>query len=67
MTYTDTTPMPFGVHKGTKLANVPAKYLIWLSGQEWFQKSTLPSNTALRNYINENKAVLSKEAGRDRR
>ena len=27
---TDSDLMPFGKYKGTKMANVPAKYLIWL-------------------------------------
>ena len=26
----DNSPIPFGKHKGTKLANIPAYYLIWL-------------------------------------
>jgi len=29
MVLTDESPMPFGKHKGTKMANVPAKYLVW--------------------------------------
>lgn len=27
---TDNTPMPYGKHKGTAMANVPAGYLLWL-------------------------------------
>lgn len=30
MPLTDESLMPFGKHKGEKLANVPAEYLIWL-------------------------------------
>jgi len=30
MKATDETIMPFGAHKGKKLANVPADYLIWM-------------------------------------
>jgi uncharacterized protein (DUF3820 family) len=30
MTLIDTSPMPFGKHKGTPMANVPAGYLLWL-------------------------------------
>lgn len=26
---TDKSPMPWGKHKGTAMANVPANYLIW--------------------------------------
>lgn len=28
--YTDTTEMPFGIHKGKRLANIPANYMLWL-------------------------------------
>ena len=27
---TDESLMPFGIHKDTKMANVPASYLMWL-------------------------------------
>lgn len=27
---TDNSPMPWGKHKGTAMANVPAHYLLWL-------------------------------------
>jgi uncharacterized protein (DUF3820 family) len=30
--------MPFGIHKGKDLDNVPADYLDWLSGQDWLGK-----------------------------
>lgn len=33
---TDETPFPFGRHKGTKMANVPADYLLY-----WFEKKSL--------------------------
>ncbi len=26
----DTDPMPFGKYKGTKMANVPDSYLLWI-------------------------------------
>lgn len=29
-TLNDNSPMPWGMHKGKKMANVPAKYLLWL-------------------------------------
>jgi uncharacterized protein (DUF3820 family) len=31
--FNDNSPMPFGKYKGTAMANVPAKYLIWLHEQ----------------------------------
>lgn len=27
---TDESLMPYGIHKGSKMANVPDKYLMWL-------------------------------------
>lgn len=27
---TDESIMPWGIHKGSRMANVPAQYLIWL-------------------------------------
>lgn len=29
----DQTPMPFGKHKGKKMEDVPASYLLWLRDQ----------------------------------
>lgn len=53
----DTDPMPFGKHKGVALANVPASYLLWLSGENL-------SHRPLRKYLDENIDVIRKEAGR---
>ncbi len=50
----DNTPMPFGEHKGKKLANVPADYLIWL-----YRKGTI---IGLMRYIEENEDVLLQES-----
>lgn len=50
----DNTPMPFGEHKGEKLANVPADYLIWL-----YRKGTI---IGLMRYIEENEDVLLQES-----
>ena len=52
--FTDETPMPFGVHKGKKMANVPADYLIWCYQQSWIKSD-------LKAYIEENMDVLKKE------
>jgi uncharacterized protein (DUF3820 family) len=55
--YTDETLMPFGQHKGKKLIDVPAKYLLWLEGElrrgDW---------TDLQAYIKDNKEVLEQQA-----
>jgi uncharacterized protein (DUF3820 family) len=33
MAWTDESPMPFGKHKGKKLSEVPASYLLWCYDQ----------------------------------
>jgi Putative quorum-sensing-regulated virulence factor len=59
----DNTPMPFGKHKGTALANVPADYLLW-----WYQVNTdkpliiNETHTALKAYILDNIKQLTAEA-----
>lgn len=52
--------MPFGAHKGKALANVPASYLMWLSGQFWFK------NEALLKYILDNMTGLIAEAKKEK-
>lgn len=47
----DNSIMPFGKHKGEKLANVPASYLLWL-----YQQGI--SHHGLKNYIENNMEVL---------
>lgn len=54
--YTDKTLISFGAYEGTALANVPAWYL--LRALDW------NISEPLRQYINENKTVLEKEAKR---
>ena len=50
----DESIMPFGKHKGEKLANVPAKYLLWLYGEDLRHEE-------LKAYIEENMDVLKQE------
>lgn len=38
MKLTDESLMPFGKHKGEKMANVPASYLLWL-----YDEYTMPN------------------------
>ena len=63
MKLTDESPMPFGKHKGEKMANVPASYLLWLY-DEW----TAPnprfgfSSKEVKEYIEDNLDVLKQEA-----
>ena len=56
----DNSPMPWGVHKDTLMANVPAKYLIWLneSGKLRYPR--------VKNYIIENLDLLNKEASEEK-
>lgn len=55
---TDQSLMPFGLHKGTKLANVPASYLIWM------HNSITDLRSDLKNYIKDNMDVLKAEVAR---
>lgn len=51
--------MPFGKYKGTKLANVPAEYLLWLHGN-----GISPQHQSLKDYIEDNMDVLKQEIGK---
>lgn len=55
---TDESEMPFGIHKGKKLANVPASYLLWL----WDNNKC---NIGLKAYIKDNLDVLKEEVKRN--
>lgn len=58
---TDSDLMPFGKHKGKKLGDVPADYLLWLYEQDWFLKSW----GSLAGYVAQNYKALEMEV-RDR-
>ena len=62
MTLTDESSMPFGKHKGTEMANVPASYLLWLYGQYNQQKPFGEASIAVKDYILDNLDALKKEA-----
>ena len=51
---TDESPMPFGVHKDEKMANVPASYLMFLY-------DTGKCTSQVKEYIIENLDVLKQE------
>ncbi len=53
--FTDSDKMPFGIHKGKLLQDVPAQYLVWLHSQ-----GDTP-NIQLNNYIFNNWLALQKE------
>jgi uncharacterized protein (DUF3820 family) len=50
----DNSTMPFGKHKGEKLANVPPEYLIWVYEND-------KTYGALRKYIEDNMITLRAE------
>jgi uncharacterized protein (DUF3820 family) len=54
MKYTDQTLMPFGMHKGKALGNVPADYLLFL-----YRKAL--NNEPLRRYIEDHLEILEAE------
>jgi uncharacterized protein (DUF3820 family) len=51
---TDQDEMPFGKHKGEKMENVPASYLLWL-------RDNGLSHPGVKNYVEENLTVLLTE------
>lgn len=57
----DNSTMPFGKFQGTKLANVPAHYLLWLYDQPSFKSQVIGHKGDLRRYIEENMDVLKQE------
>ena len=51
---TDETVITFGIHTGKKIANVPARYLIFI-----YEQGKCPEN--IRDYIKDNWDVLKKQ------
>jgi uncharacterized protein (DUF3820 family) len=56
VTYTDSSQMPFGIHQGKKLIDVPAKYLLYLWDSPTFDKKS-----TLGLYIEDNLQVLKSQ------
>jgi len=54
----DNDIMPFGKHKGEKLGDVPARYLLWLSEQP----DVSARLSGIIQYVEQNRAHLEKEA-----
>ena len=59
MALTDNSLMPYGKHKGTKMGNVPADYLLWLYDNG-------KCNGDVKAYIVNNHEVLTVQAKRIR-
>lgn len=57
---TDNDPMPYGKHKGEKMINVPAHYLIWLLEND-------KCSGDVKKYIEENKDVLKTELNKNKK
>lgn len=59
----DTDIFPWGKHKGTKMANVPASYLLYLKDQIERDAPNKRSATAaaILEYINDNLDILKNE------
>ena len=53
----DNDLMPFGKHKGKKMKDVPARYLLWIYDQPW----SLQKYPQVDAYIHYNFDVLEKE------
>ncbi len=67
MKLTDDSPMPFGKHRGEKMADVPASYLLWL-GAELALKDKLSLNAGQRgvlDYVADNRRCLRLEDDTD--
>ena len=54
MALTDESIMPFGKHKGEKMANVPASYLLWL-----YEENKCAGD--IKEYIKDNLDVIKKQ------
>ena len=51
---TDSSVMPWGKHKGEKMANIPPEYLLWLLEND-------KCSGEVKKYIQENKSTLVAE------
>lgn len=58
---TDTSPMPFGVHKGKPMEKVPASYLHWLWTNERDPMKRKIKDAPVADYISRNIMALKQE------
>lgn len=56
---TDSSPMPFGAHKGTIMAQVPSHYLDFIRGADW-----IDGWPAVRNYIDRTRKSIDQDLRR---
>ena len=52
MPLTDDDLMPFGKHRGRRLEDVPARYLLWLWDEGWHQRTGEPLGAYLKDSLN---------------
>lgn len=55
-TFTDISLMTFGAHKGKRMIDIPATYLLYLNQKGWI------TDKRVQQYVNSNLEVLEKEA-----
>lgn len=67
MSFTDEHPIPFGKHRGTKLANVPASYLLWLWENSTEHDRTKGFYKGVFKYIEDNLEGLKQEVKRGKK
>lgn len=63
----DNTLMPWGKHRGKKLEDVPAHYLLWLDRDITEGRKVGPFRAGIQVYVNENREVLEKQERENRR
>jgi uncharacterized protein (DUF3820 family) len=63
---TDETIIPFGLHEGKKLANVPASYLLWCEKNISPKSYVYATNREIFKYIDDNLEDLKQEANAGR-
>lgn len=56
--YTDETIISFGMHKGTKLGNLPDHYCRWLLSQNWIKNK---HNEKLYAYLKDNEELFAED------
>lgn len=54
---THDSPMPFGKHKGTRLGDIDASYLLWLLDQDW-----ITQHIGLFRYLKKYETQISEDA-----
>lgn len=59
--YTDSTPFPFGKHKGKAMTNIPAEYLLWC------RENIGNLEKGIKDYIEANLQGLSQEKAKHKR